>query len=55
MIIEFEATDSWAMDRYRGLVNCLNENIPHKIAGEIKLIRHFTLFNILIQVYSSLI
>ena len=34
---------------------CLNENVPHKIAGEIKRIRHFTLFNILIQVYSSLI
>ena len=23
MIIEFEATDSWAMDKYRGLVNAV--------------------------------
>ena len=34
MIIEFEATDSWAMDKYRGLANAVVFNDLKKAFGK---------------------
>ena len=42
MIIEFEATDSWAMDRYRGLVRSTFKHGLHE--KQFLLLKYFWYF-----------